>query len=1069
MMSSSKYLECQNNLYYQFELDNIDYKESKVIQSFLNNEFLLFQSSLRLIMYNLHGFHSIGNIQINNNTQIYLNTQDNYLFTFNTQIIVYELKIPQIQINLTDQQVQGITYDITIYAKLYNLTFAGICKIFMSITILDQNDTNIYVMFNKNFPQYRSIKGNEINEQIFVGYSGKLLQYTVNTDNKQFGQFHQTTYQERLLQINQKFTLAQLSYCVCNDCQNDQYQEQLFFIGVTNEQLQITKFIAHSDYQVNFTNITITIQAKQLQASCNDDGNLIIGVSDNDTIQLYQIYPFQDKPYFLSLEFKFEQQFQQFLVTYNNLITLFVNEEIQIMTLNFTNLVIINETMINKLFKSDSQLKFNPIQIAVNTQSLSSCLFINNINNVIIISIGESNMPIPISIIDFKFQIKQINIVNQQLVLSYICNQGFDLCFQVWSIQNLKQPFFMRNMTSLHNINYLQILSDKLFYYVQFSNFTVYVYNPYLPQHMSLYYQLILSSKLICTVQLYYEFDFKSSIGSILYIENFFNQLSREQSFQLLVNQSLNFSRSYPQMIYNYTVTSLLNVTANQSTPNQSLTYLSNFTYFQPKTKIIKDLLIKDLNLNDRTLTYPMNIILDRQASLCYFPKSSDVDKVQKVDNVDQSDQQYFTNDECNLTNFGYFTKNIDLNYTQVTAVNNKFFILQNNSVIRIVNQYFEFLQSYDYSNLNFTECLKSTSYNLSLSSICQNDTAQYWLTIYFDSNGSVINTCLLQIPYKFTYIKKISNIAFLNFILGSYNQHSQHFYLLNPFNNSIQLISSDCQDFSVSLYNSSLDMNQSFLVIILYISQNRVYCQQLNFIKYLITSGQFAFFKFLHNIPLVQILILQIRDKQIFFLITSIEGVGYLLVYKLFSKLYELHPSNFITTITAYTHNNTVLVPNSVYSNGFLLQQFKQGNTYIIGVYYIPDLLINNLEEPILMLGQLNSKSPEYALITNIEDRNSTCLALNNGSVLYYPIYTRTLKCHYREDRNTVNVNIVCQNDFSNGSYEITFILPKLDEPSRRWIYSLITIIIFQLIGFYILVKYRMRNIGYINTEIEL
>ncbi|CAD8110409.1 unnamed protein product [Paramecium primaurelia] len=393
---------------------------------------------------------------------------------------------------------------------------------------------------------------------------------------------------------------------------------------------------------------------------------------------------------------------------------------------------------------------------------------------------------------------------------------------------------------------------------------------------------------------------------------------------------------------------------------------------------------------------------------------------------------------------------------------------------LRIVNQYFLFLNFYNYSDLNFTECLKSTSYNLSLSSICQNDTAQYWLTIYFDSNGSVIKTSLLQIPYKFTYISKISNIDTLNFILGSYNYHYEKLYLLNPLNNTMQQL--DYQnhdeitiDFSVALFNSGLDMNQSNLVIILYISYNEIYSQQLNFNKYSITLEDLNFLDFLHYTHFVQILILQIRDKQIFFLVTSIEGVGYLLVYKLFSKSFELHPSNVITTITAYTYNNTVLVPNSVYSNGFLLQQFKQGNTYIIGVYYIPNLLINNLEEPILMLGQLNSTSSEYALITNIEDRNATCLALNNGSVLYYPIYTRTLICHYRQDRNTVHVNITCKNDFSNGSYEITFILPQLDEPSRRWIYSLITIIIFQLIGFYILVKYRMRNIGYIRTEIEL
>ncbi|CAD8180688.1 unnamed protein product [Paramecium pentaurelia] len=198
--------------------------------------------------------------------------------------------------------------------------------------------------------------------------------------------------------------------------------------------------------------------------------------------------------------------------------------------------------MINKLFNADSQLKFNPIQIAVNTQSLSSTLFIININNVIIISICYSNMPIPISIIEVKFKIKQINIINQQLGLSHICNLWFDLCFQVWSIQNFKQPFFMRNMISVDYKNYLQILSDNLFYYVQFINYTLYVYNPYLPQHMSLYY-LNLSSKLYCTdFRKEIEIQSKNQRGFFLYLENFINQLLIYQSFEFKVNQSLDFT-----------------------------------------------------------------------------------------------------------------------------------------------------------------------------------------------------------------------------------------------------------------------------------------------------------------------------------------------------------------------------------------------------------------------------------------------------------------------------------------------------------------------------------------------
>ncbi|CAD8193550.1 unnamed protein product [Paramecium octaurelia] len=1045
-------LGCQDVFYQNYEANYFSKKSMQLFQFFFDNEFVIFQSQDYLTLYQQqYNEISIASIAINENTQIYYNPYNNQLFTFNKLIIVYELIMPSLQINLTEQYDQGKTYDITIYAQFLNLTFNGICKMFMSITILDQNDTNIYVIYNQNFPQYRYINGAEQSESVFSGYSGKLLSYIVNSDNKQFGFFMETTLQTFFELQNQLFYMAQL----LNPTQGVGIQK-IYFIGVTNQSVQVfySNFLLNSFYP--FFNINITIEAQSLQVAYDIDQTIIIGLSDNDTIYLYKIYDSAKLPYFSSSEYKFEQQFSQFLVTFNNLITLFINKEISIMTLNFTDLVIINQTIINNLYNTNSLIKFNPIQIAVNPQSLSSCLFINNINNVIIIAIGKNNIPIPISIIECKFQIKYINIVDQQLVLSYICNQGFELCFQVWNIQKFRDPFFMKNMMSVKDKNLVQILSDNLFFYVQFSNYSVFVYNPQLPEHMSLYYQLNLSSQLTCATK------------GILYYSNTINQLSTRQSFKLYVNQSLNFEHSYPIMIYNFNITTQFNQTAIQFTPNQSLIYLSNFTYFQPKTNKTILLSIQDLNLIDRTFTIPMNIILDRQANRCYFSDSSDNSY---VEDVDQFDEEQYSNNLCNLTNFGYFTTIPNQNYTLITAVNNQFFVLQNNNEIKIVNLKLEILQSYDYSNLNFTECLKSTSFNLTISSICQNETAQYWLSISLDSFGNVLDVNSFLIPHKFIEISKINNIAQFNFILGSYNSKYQYVYFFTSLNNSMQKLgfNGDCQDFSVAQLNSSLELNQSNLIVILYIINNVPYSQYLQFSENSITLKKNDFHRFIISpkpVLYVQILILQIINNQIFIFISSTDGFGQFLILQLFQPFFDGIRKVIATTPSS---NGLALIPNSIYSNGLLLQQFKQGSTYIIGVYQTTKLLNNNFEEPILMLGQLNTTSLGFALITNQEGENATCLALNNGSVLYYPIYTRMLKCHYKEKRNTFQVMTSCKNDFSSGSYKITFILPDLDTPSRRWIYSLIAIIIFQIIGFYILVKYRMRNIGYINTEIEL
>ncbi|CAD8211023.1 unnamed protein product [Paramecium octaurelia] len=81
------------------------------------------------------------------------------------------------------------------------------------------------------------------------------------------------------------------------------------------------------------------------------------------------------------------------------------------------------------------------------------------------------------------------------LILSYICNNNEqNICFQVWNVQNLPNFYYLMNLHSVQFDNTLIIQSDNLFFCVTFSNYTVYVYNPQYPYHMSLYYILQLTS-----------------------------------------------------------------------------------------------------------------------------------------------------------------------------------------------------------------------------------------------------------------------------------------------------------------------------------------------------------------------------------------------------------------------------------------------------------------------------------------------------------------------------------------------------------------------------------------------
>ncbi|CAD8148241.1 unnamed protein product [Paramecium pentaurelia] len=58
-----------------------------------------------------------------------------------------------------------------------------------------------------------------------------------------------------------------------------------------------------------------------------------------------------------------------------------------------------------------------------------SLLFINNIDDVIILSIDQNSFSKLISLIKVNF--KQINLVNQYLITSYLCNNEQNICFQV--------------------------------------------------------------------------------------------------------------------------------------------------------------------------------------------------------------------------------------------------------------------------------------------------------------------------------------------------------------------------------------------------------------------------------------------------------------------------------------------------------------------------------------------------------------------------------------------------------------------------------------------------------------
>ncbi|CAD8062913.1 unnamed protein product [Paramecium primaurelia] len=849
--------------------------------------------------------------------------------------------------------------------------------------------------------------------------------------------------------INQTYQLIQILVLQIN-------QIQQYFIGYNNQQLDIFTFdIKFKNYSYQFQlkqSINISVNAISLQVAYSIyPDKLIIGLSTNDSIYLIQ-YNY-DKNSIISSNYTFVQQFSDFIVTYNSIIILISIQEIQILTFNYTVTYTLNQQSINKLFNN---ITFNPIQIVVNTQSVSSFVYINNINEIIIISIDQNSYPIPISLIQVNFTIKQINLVNQQLILSYICNNQNNICFQVWNVQNLPKYYYVKNLYNVNFDNNIIIQSDNLFFYVTFSNYTVYVYNPSLPYHMSLYYKLELTSPIQCTEQFYL-----NNPLSVIIANNYLYTLSELQQFNLTVQQSnyvFNNSISYPQLTYNYTVTSALNNNTFQQTPNQSIIFYLNFTQFQDLRNLSIELSKDNIIPYSKNFSYPMNLILDRQVGYCYL------------------NQSITQNKYCSLTQFlqyYYPISNIQ-NYSLITSINNEYFALQSNSFIQTLSSDLRYLFYFNYTNLTFSQCLQSTSYIYQLYSICQNSTSQYLLNFTLNSSGNIVNLNTTQLPQTFSNISKMSSILNQIFILGNQKEQLQQLYWFNQSNRTLQVIINYCQDFSIAQIPKVEDNQQESIIIFF------IYYQQLEYKIISIVDDIHIFHQavilqiniidssyYLQQYYYFQILILQIYSKKAIVLVSD-KYLSYIIYLRIQSLSQKLQIGTIFGTIPNY--GNLTIAANSFYQNGVLMQQFNDQGQFIVGVYYLNNLFDQNLMEPILMQSSFNTTNRNYAMIVNQQYQIGTSLYISKESIQNYPISNWNLNCISFTNNQSMNIQLFCQNQFSNGIYDITFHLPpKFHFYFSSSAYALFSIIILLIIFFYIRFIYKTRNLGYINAEIEL
>ncbi|CAK92264.1 unnamed protein product (macronuclear) [Paramecium tetraurelia] len=1061
---TARYLGCEGQI--NFMNEGCPISSCPFYKTLQNTEFLVYISINKFyIAPKLAGLPKYQSYQVNsNNTLFYLNN-DNDLFQFGQEIVVYKISLPSIQINLTASQPSKKYQNFTLICidEFYPIQ-SSLVNIYFQI--LSMNDTNIYVMSNYGSQDF--VVYNDNNKTISLqDYSGQLLKYNI-TQKEPYFNLKQITF-SNVSKLNQNYQLVQfisIDFVVVSQ----------YLIGYNNYSVDILlcNYIEQNQsYQFfEICSINISINANYLQAaySFNPQMMIIIGLRDNKTIYLFNYY--NDTKSIISYSnYTFRDEFQDFFVTYNNILLLRLKKAIEIMTFDFTNTFTLNQSSINKLFNN---IQFNPIQIALNTQSQSSLLYINNINEVIIISIDQNSLPIPIQVIKVNFTIKYINVISQQLILSYLCNDDKkNTCFQVYNVYNLPKYYYVKNLYSVNVDNKAIIQSDNLFLYVIFRNYTVYVYNPSLPYHQSLYYKLQFDSPIQLTEQFYSGLQ-----SSIIISNNYVYILQSNQNFVLeFLNsgQLLGNTKIYPQYIYSITITSALNETAFQQTPNQSIVLYSNFTVFLNQRNLSINLTKDNIINNTKIFSYPMNLILDRQVGYCGPPNLAQTNNLNKHCSLTQA----FQYNSTSIPNYS--------NFSLITSINNECFALQNNSYIQTVNSDLTQVSSLSYSNLNFTQCLNSASNDYSLYSICGNSTQQYLLNFTLNCEANILLSETLQLSQMFYSISKVNTISNQIFILGTLQNSSQQqfLYWFNQSKQSSQIISGDksyCQDFSIALIDTTISAikYQQSQIIIFYIEQ--YYNHQILLYQLMLVQNN-------SELKKGESVMTKKCDKSSYNNCTELIP-SYVLIMKTSYNLAIILLSNFdmyqiseiinvrlagdesqfgiSKTIPNYGNQNNS--GNSFYQNGVLTQQFQYNNIYIVGFYYLNNDQDVILMEAILTQGSFNTTISNYAIIVNKQYQTGAALYIYKDSIYNYSIGTWNVTCLLNQKTsNQVNVSIFCKNEFSNGIYNISFKKPPFKKSSKRWIYTLISIIGLLILYFYIKVKQRTKDLDYISSGIEL
>ncbi|CAD8212654.1 unnamed protein product [Paramecium pentaurelia] len=977
----------------------------RLAQIFISQDFIIIYSKFSISILKNEKFNQIlfRKQQVyDKQTVIYFDELGEYLYIFGETIIIHKLQIPLLSFSSNESQGKFSIRALEIdgYFQIH------LCQVNINFQQVSQSNNNIYPIFI--YPQESYINLLQFPFEYWIhSLSGPLIKAISHVSDENLGYFYDNTSYKINSSLQQNYYIAKaFSVNLFQEYQSSNFSI-LFTVAVNNQNLDIyqlnNKSIV-SSIDINYMNTNVT-QIEITFVVLNQQVFYIVCLSfGQNIIQVYQYNNHLQMINNLTLQ---TETFKQFQLLSNSIVLLLNTNEISIIKFDNKSQILFNSKILEDAL--GQKVHLNLTNIVINQQYQSRVLYINNYNNFIIGYITEQLNFVFISIKNVIFQIENL--------------------FVVWNAKNLKNPIYLKQMKSISfdlDQNSISYFSDNQFFYVLHSS-TLYVYNPNLPGHSSLYY--------------HYQFEglYFTSIAI-----NSFAFLCFNQSFYLLspillqafYNKDIH-QQFLIQQIFNFTFQSYLDDQNPYNQSNSSLTIINNYL----------DINLKDSQVNvnksqSYVVLFKYNISLQGQA--LYF---NITDKDSKLTNNIENPQK----------------KNQRQIYNQIIQYNNsnqKYFMLLNNQGI------YNYSQDIPYNFFTtYNQCIASTIQNQTIYALCQDNQSQYY----------IISINLSNVTSNTVYPNQILNLSNNNYRNNSWIRIQNnklyiwndtiYMYNLNQIEQPQQFI---CK--STQFGFQSIEINLTAGVIIIYIYFKPIHKDQLYY-KFAQTNNDSTFTHGDENSILLRsftqqyfsfdtIPMIQKKYKQIFVMISNSNFnlmVSFLLVINkqnitnsqlIYQSIIQASPpydKHYFNVSQLPQYNSQLLF--FMYSN----TQNQTNQTHMIIFYNISNNTSVNIQNPLLYEGgyifSLNQTLVnDFSFIAQNNSSGNILILLNNGSTLELQlnIFSLNISLGGSSSKNKEYINLTAYNYYNSGQAKINFTIQKdhLFEKTSFYILFGITII---------------------------